>query len=550
MRSRSPLFLLIVGLGAGGAASLFWLWRQNDDVDPIRDIPVLSQGSAPRTVDRAVSTAAAATAPLDSAMRSWLEALAQAIRRGEARKDEALLSFKDEAALQRFLQRARGQGLAVLAHSGPLRTVRVRSDNLRSLDGELAENAAEYESVSANSLFSVPQPPAQQERAELNQIPFGNETLAYLGASVDRTNWGRGVTIAILDTGVGADPTFSPGQLHTLDLGLGITPGRGADDGHGTSVGALAAGMSGDAAGVAPAATLLSIRVTDTNGLSDLFTLSQGIVAAVDAGARIINVSLGGYATGSMLDAAIGYAAQQGAVIVAAAGNDQAAQLTWPAADPRVVSVGAIDRAEQQVAFSNAGEQLQFTAPGYGVQTAWLDGQRAYVNGTSASAPLVSGAIAALISQNPNLTPAQAVTLLAQTANDGGAPGTDPAYGRGIINLGTAMNSGNPSYVDTAISSHHYDSVNQEMQFIVQNRSGRALTGTSLAIAAGTVRTIQTLPTLAPGETYIAKVPVNPLTLNMAGSITYTTQLTNPLGVIDQVPGNNQKSTTFSPPKP
>ncbi len=550
MRSRPPLFLLILGLIAGGAALLLWLWQKGDQSEQIHDLPVLSRTPAPLPPNRAVPSTPPTAAPLSPAMRSWLDALAQAIRRGEAREGEALLSFKDEAALQRFLQRAREKGLTVLAQSGPLRTVRVRSNNLRSLQGELIEHAADYESVSANSLFGVPQPPAQQDRAELNQIPFGNETLAYLGTAVDRTSWGRGVTIAVLDTGVGADPTFSAGQVRTLDLGLGLTPGRGADDGHGTSVAALAAGMSADAAGVAPAATLLSIRVTDTNGLSDLFTLSQGIVAAVDAGARIINVSLGGYATGTMLNAAIGYATQQGAVIVAAAGNDQAAQLAWPAADPRVVSVGAIDRAEQQVTFSNAGEQLQFTAPGYGVQTAWLDGQRAYVNGTSASAPLVSGAIAALISQNPNLSPAQAVNLLAQTANDGGAPGTDPAYGRGIINLGTAMNSGNPGYVDTAVSSHYYDSGNQQMQFVVQNRSGRALTGTSLAIAAGTVRTTQTLPTLAPGETYIAKVAVNPLTLNMAGSITYTTQLTNPLGVIDQVPGNNRKSTTLSPPKP
>ncbi len=550
MRSRSPLFLLILGLGAGGTVLLLWLWQKSDQSEHIHDLPVLSRTPAPLPPNRAVPSTPPTAAPLSSAMRGWLDALAQAIRRGEAREGEALLSFKGEAALQRFLQRAHEKGLTVLAHSGPLRTVRIRSNDLRSLQGELAEHAADYESVSANSLFGVPQPPAQQDRAELNQIPFGNETLSYLGAAVDRTSWGRGVTIAVLDTGVGADPTFSAGQVRTLDLGLGLTPGRGADDGHGTSVAALAAGMSADAAGVAPAATLLSIRVTDTNGLSDLFTLSQGIVAAVDAGARIINVSLGGYATGAMLNAAIGYATQQGAVIVAAAGNDQAAQLTWPAADPRVVSVGAIDRAEQQVAFSNAGEQLQFTAPGYGVQTAWLDGQRAYVDGTSASAPLVSGAIAALISQNPNLTPAQAVNLLARTANDGGAPGTDPAYGRGIINLATAMNSGNPGYVDTAISSHYYDSANQQMQFVVQNRSGRALTGTSLSIAAGTVRTTQTLPTLAPGDTYIAKIPVNPLTLNMAGSITYTTQLTNPIGVIDQVPGNNQKSTTLSPPKP
>src|SRR6185295_11172621 len=102
------------------------------------------------------------------------------------------------------------------------------------------------------------------------------------------------------------------------------------------------------------------------------------------------------------------YAGNRGAVIVAAAGNDQAAQLAWPAADPRVVSVGAIDAAEQQVSFSNSGPQLQITAPGYGVQTAWLNGQRASVDGTSVSSPLVAGAIAAVMSQSPGLSPQQA----------------------------------------------------------------------------------------------------------------------------------------------
>src|SRR5204863_541770 len=120
-----------------------------------------------------------------------------------------------------------------------------------------------------------------------------------------------------------------------------LTPGSGREDGHGTSVAALAAGSARDAPGVSPGANILSIRVTDANGTSDLFTISQAILAAVDAGAKIINISLGGYSTGPVLDSAIAYATKQGALIVAAAGNDQAAQLAWPAADSRVVSVGA-----------------------------------------------------------------------------------------------------------------------------------------------------------------------------------------------------------------
>jgi hypothetical protein len=203
---------------------------------------------------------------------------------------------------------------------------------------------------------------------------------------------------------------------------------------------------------------------------------------------------------------------------------------------------------EQQVSFSNSGDQLQLTAPGYGVQTAWLNGQRVYVDGTSASAPIVAGAIAAVMSQNPSLTPQQAAELLERTANDGGQPGADAAFGHGIVNLATAMNSGNPSYVDTAVSSHFFDADNGQMLFVVQNRSGRTVSGMSLNVSTGTTSASQSVPSLAAGETYVAKVPVDEITLKNAGSISFTTQLTNPLGVVDQVPANNRRSSVLSAP--
>jgi hypothetical protein len=74
------------------------------------------------------------------------------------------------------------------------------------------------------------------------------------------------------------------------------------------------------------------------------------------------------------------------------------------------------------------------------------------------------------------------------------------------------------------------------------------VTGLSLNVAVGAQGSTQTVPSLAPGETYIAKVPVNDITLRTAGSLTFTTQLTNPLGVTDQVPANNRKSTVLTAP--
>ena len=537
---------LVFALGLVCAGLLVWLWRRSLPPDSAASRPAAATfATTPREELGPLppSPAVARSAP------EPLAALARALRAGGVRAREAVLTFKDDAALQRFLSQAFPAGVTVVDRLDRLRAVRVRFDALDGLERALPAQGADY-AADANPLIGIPNPPAREERAAVNHVPFGNETLAAIGAAADRSGWGRGLTIAILDTGVAADATFGTGRLRALDIGLGTTPGSGGDDGHGTAVAALAAGAAGDAAGVAPAAGLLGIRVTDASGTSDLFTISRAIVAAVDAGAQIINISLGGHATGPVLDAAIDYATQNGAILVAAAGNDQAAQLAWPAADRRVVSVGAVDRLEQQVSFSNSGAQLQLTAPGYGVQTAWLDGQRVQVSGTSASAPVVAGAIAAVMSQFPGLTAAQAADLLVNTANDGGAPGTDPAYGRGILNVATALNRNNAAYVDTAVSSLAYDAAAGQMQIVVQNRSGRSITGLALRIDAGGNTQTQVVPSLSPGETHVARMPVSDAALQTAGRLTISTRLTNPAGAVDQVPANNTRASVLTLPNP
>ncbi len=476
--------------------------------------------------------------------------LRQRLERSDARPNEAVLTFKDADAYQKFLARARQAGITVLGRmDGPL-TARVRYDSLDALQNDILGNSADYASIGANFILQIPQVPPKQDRPAVNQVPFNNNVLPFLGVTGDRTDWGRGSTIAVLDSGVAPDPTFAPGQVRYLDIGNGIAPGTGTDDGHGTAVASLAVGYAPDAPGVAPSAGILSIKVTAADGTSDIFTVSQAIMAAVDSGAQIINISMGGYQTSNTLTKAIDYAVAHGSVIVAAAGNDQAAQLTWPAADPRVVSVGAVDALEQQVLFSNSGPQLQITAPGYGVQAAWLGGQRVSLDGTSASAPLVAGAIAAVMSQNPGLNATQAWDVVQQYASDGGAPGADPNFGNGILNLGWAMNHSDPSRVDTAVSSHYYDPATGEMEFVVQNRGGQTVTGLQLNVdASGTTSTYAVGP-LKAGATYVVKQAVDPAVLAAAGSLTFRSQLVNPSGIVDQVPGNNRKASVLTPPVP
>jgi Subtilase family len=495
----------------------------------------------PPVIDRSLAEAKARVA------RELLANLQRMLVRRDARPQEGVLTFKDDDAYQRFLTRAGEAGLTVLDQLPGLRAVRVRYDALSSLQRDLLDHAPDYSDVAANFLVNIPQVPAKEDRAKIDQVPFGNRTLDFLGVTGDHSQWGRGTTIAILDSGVSGDATFGQGRVRAIDVGLGTAAGTDSEGGHGTAVAALAAGLSPDAPGVSPSANLLSLRVTDANGTSDIFTVSRAIQAAVDAGAKIINISLGGYGTTSTLDAAITYASERGAIIVAAAGNDQAAQLTWPAADPRVISVGAVDAAGQQVTFSNSGPQLQMTAPGYGVQTAWLDGQRVTVNGTSASAPIVSGAIAAVMSENPGFTPQQAWEVLQKTASDSGAPGADANYGNGILNLGWAMNRNNPAYLDTAVASHYYDATNNEMDFVVQNRSSQPVGGLQLNIAAGGVTSTYAISTLGSGASTVIKLPVDQNAIRANGSINFSSQLVNPAGITDRVPSNNRRSSTLAP---
>ncbi len=458
-----------------------------------------------------------------------------------AKANEAVLTFKDARAMKDFLARADAAGLKVLGKIDGLNTVRVGYDDLSRLRDELLNNAGDYDGYGANYYVYMPEVPVEDRAQQLEQ-PFGEGALAFMGVKGDFSTFGKGVTIAILDSGVAAHPAFSSDRLRSIDIGEGIT-GSGDADGHGTAVAALAGGNTPGATGVAPASNLLSIKVTNADGLSDLFTLAQGIMTAADAGARVINVSLGSYQNSSVLSRAISYADERGAVIVAAGGNDQASQLTWPAADSRVVSVGAVDALGQQLTFSNSGENLTVTAPGLGLTTAWPGDQYVSFDGTSGSSPLMAGAIAAVMSQVPNLTARQAVALLTTYSADAGPPGQDPSFGYGTVDIGYALNYNNPAYYDPSVASHYFNAELGRVEYVIQNRSGQAVNGLMLNVNAAGERETIAVPLLDPGERWTYNVLVDEARLDLESSLEYYSQLRLPSGLTDQNPGNNGKAS-------
>ena len=471
-----------------------------------------------------------------------LAALLMKLSGSEVKPNEAILKFKDADALKDFLARADQAGLKVLGTLEKLNMVRVGYGDLRALRDELRDHAGDYDAYGANYFVHIPAVPDQENRPQQQEVPFGENMLAFMGVKGNFSTWGKDVTIAILDSGISPHAAFAAGRVRSIDIGMGLN-GTSESDGHATAVAALAGGAAAGATGVAPASSLLSIRVTNSEGTSDIFTLAQGIQTAVDNGARVINISLGAYQNSPVLSEMITYATERGSIIVAAAGNDQAAQLTWPAADPRVVSVGAVDALGQQVSFSNSGANLSATAPGLGLSTAWPGNQIVSFDGTSGSAPLMAGAIAAVMSLNPNLSAQQAAGMLTTYSADAGAPGQDPSFGYGTVDIGYALNFANPEYLDPSISSQYFNAEKGQVEFVVQNRSGQVVSGVKLNVNAAGESSVIDVPNLQPGELWTWAVPVNQTQLESEGQLAFTSQLRNPPGLVDQNTGNNRKAS-------
>jgi thermitase len=255
---------------------------------------------------------------------------------------------------------------------------------------------------------------------------------------------GGAIMIAILDTGVSrSHPEFRGRVMEGYDFAN--RDGDASDDqGHGTYVAGVAA-ASGDngfgIAGVCWACTILPVKVLDSQGQGDDATIAEGMRYAVDRGARIISMSLGGDEETQVLRDAAAYAHERGALVIAASGNGQADgnRASYPAAFPNVLAVSATDGADVVTGFATTGDFVDISAPGVGVwSTAWIDGRGDTYeasNGTSAACPYVAGAAALALSIRPDLSVDQLAALLQAAADDRGAPGRDPEHGAGRLNL-------------------------------------------------------------------------------------------------------------------
>lgn len=252
--------------------------------------------------------------------------------------------------------------------------------------------------------------------------------------------WGTGVRVAILDTGIrythedlnvyGGYDTFGYGNYND-------------GNGHGTHVAGTVAALNNTVGvlGVAPSARLYAVKVLNDQGSGSYSNIISGIQWAINNNMDIINMSLGGTAGSTALKDACDAAYNAGILLVAAAGNNGISSgstecISYPARYSSVMAVGATTSSNTRASFSGTGSTLEIMAPGYNILSTTYNGGYGTMSGTSMACPHVTGVAALIWGTASSLSNAQLRQVLNTTAND--MWNDSWRYGNGLVDAWAA----------------------------------------------------------------------------------------------------------------
>jgi subtilisin family serine protease len=359
-------------------------------------------------------------------------------------------------------------------------------------------------------------------------------------AAWEITQGSSDIVVAIVDSGIDLDHpdfncTVSSGASKITNpyniISSGSTP---ADDdtGHGSHVAGIIGVCTNNAlgvAGVAPNVRLMPIKALQNNSGS-FSNVAAGIIRAVDQGAKVVNLSLGGSTGSSVLADAVTYAYNHNVLVVAAAGNfaQQGNPIFYPAAYPETMAVAATTSFDGWASFSEHHPYVDIAAPGVSIYStvhgSLPAGNYGYKDGTSMAAPHVAGLAALIWSLDPGLTHNQVRQVIQNSAVDLGAAGLDEYFGYGRINAWQALKPYSVTLQD--ISGLE---ITGPITFMVDDEIEPIPASKLVQVITGNPNTITWTATLSPTVSWVSVEPPDTGTVSAQSGDTLTLIPTRPI---------------------
>jgi thermitase len=354
------------------------------------------------------------------------------------RKQEAVVRFRtppSQAELERIKREIDADWVQKLGNSFVFHSKRLTTD-------ELLEYFAGQDIVFAEPHYVYVTNETIEPNDELYRAYQWNLPIIDTPQGWELSTGRADVIVAVVDTGVALNHPDLRG--HLVDGYNVVTPtSPPADDvGHGTHVAGIISALTDNRQGIAGMTwhnKIMPVKVLDSTGMGSTYAVAEGIIWAADRGAKVINLSLGNYASAQFLHDAIRYAYDKDVAIIAATGNDNTSQPGFPAAYPEVLAVSATNAYGEKASFSNYGDYVDVTAPGENIASTYTGNQYAALSGTSMASPHVAALAALIRSANPELKNYEVYEIIRNSAVDLGPAGRDPYFGYGQINVARAL---------------------------------------------------------------------------------------------------------------